>query len=109
MIKVNLAGTVKKKSTRPSVNMNMASLGLTRIVMLAVVLGTAGGGYWWYTTLMGQSANLDEKISRAQAEKARLDAVIKADQVFEARKKILEARVKVIESLQKGQASPILA
>src|SRR5215470_1545968 len=103
MIKVNLAGTVKKKSTRPSVN--VASLGLTRIVMLAVLLGSAGVGYWWYTTLMGQSANLDEKIARAQAEKARLDAVIKADQVFEARKKILEARVKVIEGLQKGQAS----
>jgi Tfp pilus assembly protein PilN len=108
MIKVNLAGNVKKKSAARS-SVNIASLGLTRVLMLLIVLGSLGGGYLWYLTLTGQSADLDDKVKKAQAEKARLDAVIKADQVFEARKKILEARVKVIEGLQKGQASPVLA
>src|SRR6266496_1400809 len=107
MIKVNLAGNLKKKSAARS-SANIASLGLTRVLMLLIVLGFVAGGYLWYLTLTDQSADLDNKKKKAQAEKARLDAVIKTDQVFEARKKILKARVKVIEGLQKDQASPVI-
>src|SRR5262245_30424728 len=107
MIKVNLAGNVKKKAARASVKIGSASL--VRLLMLLIVLGSAGGGHWWYRDLTGQSADLDQKVREAEAEKARLDAVIKADQVYETRKKILEARVKVIEGLQKNQVSPVLA
>jgi len=44
-----------------------------------------------------------------QAQKAALDNVIKQDQIYEARKKALENRVKVIEGLQRNQVSPVMA
>ena len=68
-----------------------------------------GYGYWWYSSLTVQIADLDNKINQAQAQKAALDNVIKQDQIYEGRKKALENRVKVIEGLQKGQVSPVVA
>jgi Tfp pilus assembly protein PilN len=82
---------------------------VTPVILLLIVLGFAGGGYWWYASLTAQSAELDRQKLLAEKEKARLDAVIKADQVFESRKKALENRVKVIENLQRSQASPVQA
>ena len=43
--------------------------------------------------------DLNAKIAALQAQKASLDAVIKQDQIYENRKKALESRIKIIESL----------
>src|SRR5215831_207112 len=107
MIKINLAGNTRKKPAQ--VATKIAPMSLTSLISIVIALGSVGGGYWWYMDLAGRSKDLDTKIRDAEAEKARLEAVIKADQVYETRKKILEARVKVIEGLQKNQASPVLA
>ena len=107
MIKINLAGNTRKKPAQ--VATKIAPMSLTSLISIVIVLGSVGGGYWKYMDLSGRSKDLDTKIRDAEAEKARLEAVIKADQVYETRKKILEARVKVIEGLQKNQASPVLA
>ena len=74
-----------------------------------IVLGFAGGGYWWYSSLSSQSADLDQQIQTLERRKAQLEAVIKQDQVYESRKKLVENRVRVIEGLQKNQVSPVLA
>ena len=108
MIKVNLVGAGRKKAPRPGMTISMPT-NFTPVLLILIVLGFAGGGYWWYAKLSDQSAELDRQKLLAEKEKARLDAVIKADQVFEGRKKALENRVKVIENLQKGQASPVQA
>jgi len=108
MIKVNLVGAGRKKAARPKMTVSMPT-NFTPVLLILIVLGFAGGGYWWYSSLSGQSAELDKQKLAAEKEKARLDAVIKADQVYEARKKSLDNRVKVIENLQKGQASPVQA
>jgi Tfp pilus assembly protein PilN len=108
MIKVNLVGTGRKKASKPGVSVSMPT-NFTPVLLILIVVGFAGGGYWWYSNLSGQSAELDKQKLLAEKEKARLDAVIKADQVFEARKKSLENRVRVIENLQKTQASPVQA
>jgi len=108
MIKVNLVGAGRKKAPKPGISVSMPT-NFTPVLLILIVLGFAGGGYWWYSSLSGQSAELDRQKALAEKEKARLDAVIKADQVYEARKKSLENRVKVIENLQKGQASPVQA
>ena len=76
---------------------------------MLIVLGSAVFGYWWYSSVAGESARLDSEIQAAQARKAQLDAVIKQDQIYEARKKALENRVKIIEGLQKNQVSPVVA
>jgi len=108
MIKVNLVGAGRKKAPRPGLKLSLPT-NVTPVILLLIVLGFAGGGYWWYFNLATQSAELDRQKSLAEKEKARLDAVIKQDQVFEGRKKALENRVKVIESLMKSQASPVQA
>jgi Tfp pilus assembly protein PilN len=108
MIKVNLLGAGRKKAAKPGVKISLPS-SFTPVVLILIVLGSAGGGYWWYSQLTSQSEALDRQKALAEKEKARLDAVIKADQVYEGRKKALENRVKVIENLQKSQASPVLA
>jgi len=108
MIKVNLAGTAKKKATRSGFKIALPTNAMP-FVLIFIVLGSGGGGYWWYSSLSATQADLTLKISQAQAQKAALDAVIKADQVYEGRKKTLENRIKVIEDLTRNQVSPVLS
>src|SRR5436189_1365450 len=103
MIKVNLRGHKQPKSAAKFVSPK----NYTPVLLLAVALGFAGYGYWWYSSLTNQVADLDNQIKQAQ--KAALDNVIKQDQIYEARKKALENRVKVIEGLQRNQVSPVMA
>jgi len=107
MIKVNLVG-VSRKKTKAAFKLSLPR-NATPIVLILIVLGSAGFGYWWYSDLAGQSARLDSAIQAAQARKAQLDAIIKQDQIYEARKKALENRVRIIEGLQKNQVSPVVA
>jgi Tfp pilus assembly protein PilN len=108
MIKVNLIGKERKKAVKTSVKIGMPA-SVTPVVLLLIVAGSAFAGYWWYSDLTGQSANLGQQIQGLEARKAALEAVIKQDQIYETRKKILETRVKIVEGLQKNQVSPVLA
>src|SRR5262245_60767687 len=107
MIKINLVGEGRKKATRAAV-VKVRPTNLTPVLLILIVLGSAGGGYWWHLGLVTASADLDAKIGQAEAEKARLEAVIKTDRIYEARKKALEARVNIVEGLQRSQVSPVL-
>src|SRR5215469_13969062 len=108
MIKVNLVGAERRKKARAGVKIALPA-SFTPVLLILIVLGTAGGGFWWYTSLSSRLADLDMKKKQAEAQKAALDAVIKADQVYEGRKKMLENRVRVVENLQKNQVSPVVA
>ena len=108
MIKVNLIGAARKQKTRKGIKIPLPKGG-TNIVLTLMVLGSVAYGYWWYTTVTGESERLSLEIIAAEAQKAQLDAVIKADQAYEARKKALENRVRVIENLQRNQVSPVVA
>jgi Tfp pilus assembly protein PilN len=107
MIRVNLVGAGRKKA-KAGAKIALPT-NFVPILLILIVLGFAGAGYWWYSSLNNQVADLDAKIKQAEAQKAALENVIKQDQVYEARKKALENRVKVIEGLQKNQVSPIVA
>ena len=107
MIKVNLTGAGSKK-TKTGAKVALPT-NFVPILLILIALGFAGAGYWWYSTLNNQVADLDSKIKQAEAQKAALENVIKQDQIYESRKKALENRVKVIEGLQKNQVSPVVA
>src|SRR6266513_6336379 len=107
MIKVNLIGAGRKKA-RAGSKVALPDT-FTPVLMAVVALGFAAGGYLWYSSLTTQVTELDNRIKQAQAQKAALDKVIQADTIFEGRKKALENRVKIIESLQKNQVSPVVA
>ncbi len=107
MIKVNLIGAGRKKA-KGGVKFAMPAT-FTPILLVVIALGFGVAGFLWYSSLNQQITDLDSKIKAAQAQKAALDKVIQADQVFEGRKKALENRVKVISDLQRNQLSPVLA
>jgi Tfp pilus assembly protein PilN len=108
MIKVDLSGSGRKKASKPGFSISMPS-SATPVILILILLGSAIGGFWWYKTLSDKSADLDKKTKQLEAQKAALDNVIKQDQVFESRKKILETRVKIIEGLERNQVSPVIA
>lgn len=108
MIKVNLVGAGRKKKARAGMKLALPA-SFTPVLLVLIVLGSAGGGFWWYHSLTAQLADLDMKKAQAEKQRAALEAVIKADQVYEGRKKALENRVKIVESLQKNQISPVVA
>jgi len=107
MIKVNLIGTGRKKQAKSSMKIALPT-SVTPVFLLLIVVAAAAAGYMWFTDLTQQSASLDQQITGLEARKAALEAVIKQDQIYEARKKILESRVRIIEGLQKNQVSPVL-
>lgn len=109
MIKVNLVGAGRKKAAKSGGTKLAVPANVTSVLLILIVLGTAGGGYRWWNSLTTESATLSAKIEQAQKDKAALDAIIKADQVYEARKRVLENRVRVIEGLQRNQVSPVVA
>lgn len=106
MIKVNLAGSKKKESPKAGASIALPR-SVTPILLILIVLGAAAVGYSWYSTLTDDAARLDEQINTLEARRLQLEAVIKQDQIYESRKKMLENRVRIIETLQKNQVSPV--
>jgi Tfp pilus assembly protein PilN len=108
MIRVNLIGAARIKKAKAGVKLALPAT-FTPILLIIIALGFAAAGFLWYSSLSQQLTDLDSKIKQAQAQKAALDKVIQADQIYESRKKALENRVKIISDLQKNQVSPVLA
>ena len=106
MIRVNLAGGARKKASKTKA---AGPANLLPVLLVAIVLGAVGGGYYWYSSLTTQVADLTNSIGQAEAQKAQLEAVIKQDQIFEARKKELENRITIIEGLKRNQVSPVVS
>jgi Tfp pilus assembly protein PilN len=107
MIKVNLIGSGRKKQAKAGANIALPK-SFTPVLLILIVVGTFGGGFWWYSSLTGRETALDTETRALEARKAALDAVIKQDQIFEARRKELENRVRIVEGLQKNQVSPVI-
>src|SRR5215831_5543875 len=106
MIRVNLSGVPKKKGGGGRLSeVASASAGPSRaipLLLLLIVIGSAAAGWLWYSRLAGQLEDVNKQLVREQAERDKLALIIKQDQIFEARKKSLEARIAVIEGLKRG-------
>src|SRR5438552_17241883 len=108
MIKVNLVGTGTKKKEKRGMGVAMPA-SFTPVVLILIILGSAAGGYWWYADLTNQSLALDDSIRSLEATKKTFEATIKADELAEARKKLLDNKINIIKGLQNNQVSPVLA
>jgi Tfp pilus assembly protein PilN len=113
MIKVNLSGKqqqqqqkkpVAKVASKPSAGPSS----ILPLLHLVIVVGTAVGGYMWYSGLSSESTALSNRITALQEEQRKLEGIIKQNQVFETRKVALEKRIQVIEDLRKNQLSPVV-
>lgn len=108
MIKINLAGSRQKKPAVKTARKSGSTTNVLPLLHLVLVLGTAAYGYLWYSGLSTQSADLTTHIGSLQQELTKLEAIIKQDQVYEARKIALEKRIHLIEDLRKNQLSPVV-
>ena len=109
MIKVNLSGGKKKAVAKaPTVSKSAGPSNAMPLLHLMIVVGTAVAGYFWYSGLTSQSAELSKRIAALQEEERKLDGIIKQTKIYETRKVALEKRIQVIEDLKKNQLSPVV-
>jgi Tfp pilus assembly protein PilN len=109
MIKVNLAGSQKKTAAKATAASKAARpSNAMPLLHLVIVVGAAAAGYFWYSSLTSESAELTSRIGALQEDEKKLDVIIKQNQMFEARKIALEKRIQVIEDLKKNQLSPVV-
>jgi type IV pilus assembly protein PilN len=108
MIRVNLSGAPRKKRGGGGAPAGPAApSSALPLLLILIVAATGAVGFWWYSHLNGQIEDMNRQLTQAHTELDKLTAVIKLDRTFEARKKALEARIKVIEGLKRGQVSPV--
>lgn len=110
MIKVNLADvTTKKKPAAPTLLTPKAPTNKTPLLLFLIIVGTLGGGAYWYMSLNAKSAELTDQIAQADTQLKQLEAILKQDQIYETRKIALENRIKIIDGLKRNQVSPVVS
>src|SRR5262245_50872531 len=108
MIRVNLAGTPRKKAGKKAAKAGGGSSSALPALHLLIMIGTLAGGYYYYHSLSTQTEDLAAQISQKEAEKKKLDEVIKQNAVYEGRKAELAKRIQVIDDLKNSQVSPVV-
>ena len=113
MIKVNLAELTSKKKPSTVVaataTRSTGSTNRTPLLLMLIILGTLGGGVYWYMSLDARAAELTAQIAQADVQLKQLEAILKQDEIYEARKIALENRIKVIDNLKRNQISPVVS
>jgi type IV pilus assembly protein PilN len=104
MIKINLLAAERK-----TVKKRLPFAAGQKVTVLCSLILVAAGLLigWRYWNLGRESASIDEEISSAQQETARLHSIIEQVQQFEQRRAQLQQRVALIEDLRKNQAGPV--
>ena len=107
MIKINLLGRTKLKAAKTKKISTASNQTLMAVMAIAVVVMSVGIIYFWQRILVQQDEELSRQIMLAKKEKVRQEGMLKENEVFEKRRKLLETRINVIESLKKNQSGPV--
>jgi Tfp pilus assembly protein PilN len=107
MIRINLLGRSKVRAVKPRAIRGPSNQALQLFMAVFVVVISVGIVYFWQKILWQQDADLTRQISMARREKIRQEGLLKENQEFEKRRKLLETRIDVIESLKKNQSGPV--
>jgi len=107
MIKINLLGKAKVKAARTKTVRSASNQTLMVIMAASVVLISVGIIYFWERSLSQKDAELSNQIAQARKEKIRQESLLKENEIFEKRRKLLEMRIGVIESLKHNQSGPV--
>jgi len=107
MIKINLLGKTKLKAAKARRIGTASNQTLMAVMAIAVVVMSVGIIYFWQRILVQQDEELSRQIMLAKKEKVRQEGMLKENEVFEKRRKLLETRINVIESLKKNQSGPV--
>jgi len=107
MIKINLLGRTKLRAAKTKKISTASNQTLMAVMAIAVVVMSVGIIYFWQRILVQQDEELSRQIMLAKKEKVRQEGMLKENEVFEKRRKLLETRITVIESLKKNQSGPV--
>ena len=106
MIRINLLATERraaKAAASPGIQAGQKMMVIGSLV-LVVTIALLGWRYW---SLGQQAAEVARAIDAANREEQRLQEILKQVEEFQARRKLLEARVALIDELRKGQSAPV--
>ncbi len=106
MIRINLLATERRGAKAAPTGMQAAQK-MVVVGSLIMILAVALIG-WRFWTLGQQDAQVKRETEAAQAEEARLQAILKQVSEFENRRKMLQGKVALIDELRKGQAAPVV-
>jgi type IV pilus assembly protein PilN len=105
MIRINLLATERRgaKAAAPGLQaaQKMTVIGSLLLVLTVALLG------WRYWALGQEKGRVEREIEAAKREESRLQEIMKQVNEFENRRKLLEARVALIDELRKGQTAPV--
>jgi Tfp pilus assembly protein PilN len=107
MIKINLLGKTTVRAAKARKVRTASNQTLMMIMAISVVLISVGIIYLWLRALEETDKELSQQIMLAKKEKARQEGLLKENEVFEKRRKLLETRINVIEALKKNQSGPV--
>jgi type IV pilus assembly protein PilN len=105
MIRINLLAS-ERRSAKAAAPGFQAGQKMMVIGSLVLVLSAVGVG-WRYWALGQQKAEIARNVDAARREETRLQEILRQVQEFETRRKVLEARVTLIDELRKGQSAPV--
>ena len=108
MIRINLISQTREKPRRRPSASTLVGSGQKITVACTLILALAALGVgWWYWSLRKEAGKLKDDITAAEAETRRLQTLIVQVRQFEERKAQLQQRVTLIETLRRGQSSPV--
>jgi type IV pilus assembly protein PilN len=105
MIRINLLASERKaaKAASPGIQAGQKMMVIGSLVLVLTVVGVG----WRYWAIGQEKAQIAREIDAAKREEARLQEILKQVQEFENRRKLLEARLALIDELRKGQTAPV--
>lgn len=107
MIRINLLGKVKVRAVKTKVRRGVPTQVLQLVMLISVAVLSVGSIFFWERALSQRDEILTTEISRAKKEKTRQQLLLRENEIFDKRRKLLEARINVIENLKKNQAGPV--
>ena len=109
MIKINLIAEAPKGKTREKAAPRLAGTGALgqNFLMLAVAIVAALVVGWRWYTLAAEHRALVSEIARAEAERGRLQAIIKKGEEYKAKKELLQRKIELVSQLKRNQSGPV--
>jgi type IV pilus assembly protein PilN len=107
MIRINLLGRGKVKAVKAKKFRKASNQAMQLIMAISVVVISIGVVYFWERALVSQEEEISRQIVQAKKEKVRQEGLLKENEAFGKRRKLLENRINVIESLKKNQSGPV--
>lgn len=109
MIKINLIAEAPKGKAREKSARRMEGTGVIgqNLLMVGVAIVAALVVGWRWYALAAEHRALVAEIARAEAERERLQAIIKKGEEYKAKKDLLQRKIELVSQLKRNQSGPV--